>query len=131
MTMKSVVPAFGLLLLLSAAPALAQEELRTLTAKSGQTIDVRPVYGELHCRSILIALPEVEVLQGPPELKLSVREDQVMPRKCRDKIKGGYVVATVGEVKQPTEGKLNFLVKFKTKAGTRKIGYLYTVSLAP
>ncbi len=132
MNTRSLAPAFGLLLLLSAAPAsAAEDDNRTLAAKSGETIEVRPVYGASHCKSILTAPPEVEVLQGPPDVKLSVREDMVTPRNCREKIKGGVVVATVGEVKQPVDGKLIFRVKYKTKDGTRPIGYEYKISLVP
>ncbi len=129
MTMKSAVPAVGFALLLSTGLACAED--KTIAAKSGETIDVRPVYGEIRCRSILTAPPEVEVLQGPPELKLSVREDMVTPAKCQNKVKGGFVVATVGDVKQPTEGKVTFRVKYKTKDGTRQSGYVYNVSLLP
>jgi hypothetical protein len=129
MDMKSAVPAIGFALLLSTGLAAADD--KTIVAKSGETVDIRPVYGALHCKSILVAPPEVEVLQAPPELKLSIREDMVTPLKCQDKVKGGFVVATVGEVKQPTEGKLTFRVKYKTKEGTRQSGYVYNVSLLP
>ncbi|MGB7915388.1 MAG: hypothetical protein WCF79_08880 [Rhodomicrobium sp.] len=129
MNMKSVVPAIGFALLLSTGLAAADD--KTIVAKSGETIDVRPVYGALHCKSILVAPPEIEVLQGPPELKLSIREDMVTPLNCENKVKGGFVVATVGDVKQPTEGKVSFRVKYKTKDGTRQSGYVYNVSLLP
>jgi hypothetical protein len=129
MNMKSVVPAVGFVLLLSTG--LASAEDKTIAAKSGETVEVRPVYGALHCKSILVAPPEVEVLQAPPELKLSIREDMVTPQNCQTKVKGGFVVATVGDVKQATEGKLTFRVKYKTKEGTRQSGYVYNVSLLP
>ncbi len=131
MTMKSIVPAFGLLLLLSGAPASAQEEAKTLAAKSGETIDVLPVYGASRCRSTLVSPPEVEVLQGPPELKLSVREAEVTPTRCREKVKGGFVVATVGDVKQLTEGKLVFRVKYTTKDGKIERGHVFKYTLLP
>ena len=128
----TIMSALGLLALLAAGPVLAaDEDGRTLAAKSGETIDVRPVYGASHCKSILTAPPEVELLQGPPEVKLSVREDMVTPRNCREKIKGGYVVATVGQIKQPIDGKLTFRVKYKTKDETRQVGYNYSVTLVP
>jgi hypothetical protein len=129
MNLKSAVPVIGFALLLSTRLAAADD--KTIVAKSGETIDIRPVYGALHCKSILIATPEVEVLQGPPELKLSVREDMVTPEKCETKVKGGVLVATVGEVKQQIDGKVRFRVKYKTKNGTREPGYVYNVSLLP
>ena len=132
MNRMAKLSAFGLLALFAAGPvSAADEDGRTLAAKSGETIDVRPVYGAKRCKSILTAPPEVEVLQGPPELKLSVREDMVTPRNCREKIKGGYVVATVGQIKQPVDGKLTFRVKYKTKDETREVGYNYSVTLVP
>ena len=120
--------AFALLL---AAPAVAEDEEKTLVAKSGETIDVMPVYGARRCRSTIVATPEVEVLQGPSELKLSVREEMVTPTNCRDKVKGGMVVATIGQVKQQIDGKLTFRVKYKTKDGTIHRGQVFKVSLLP
>ena len=87
MNKMSIVPALGFLLLLSAAPASAKDGERAIVAKSGETVDVREVYGASHCKSILLAPPEVEVLKGPPELKLSVREDMVQPRNCREPLR--------------------------------------------
>jgi len=130
MNMKRIVPACGFAVLLSTGLAFA-DDAKTIAAKSGETVDVRPVYGAYRCRSVLVAPPEVEVLQAPPELKLSVREDMVTPLNCQNKVKGGFVVATVGDVKQATEGKVTFRVKYKTKDGTRQAGYVYNVSLLP
>ncbi len=131
MDMKYAAPAFGLVLLMAAAPAFA-EEAKSLVAKSGETVDLMPVYGASKaCRSTLIALPELDVVQAPAELKLSVREEMVTPSKCREKIKGGQVVVTVGEVKQPVEGKLAFRVIYKAKDGTHQVSHLYNVSLLP
>ncbi len=131
MSKRSAMSAIGLALLLSTVSAYAEEEAKTIAAKSGETIDVMPVYGAAKCRSTLVATPEVEVLQGPPELKLSVREDMVSARNCPNKVKGGFVVATVGQIKQPVESKLTFRVKYKTKDGTRQTGHVYNVSLFP
>jgi hypothetical protein len=129
MNLKSAMPVIGFALFLSTGLAAAED--KTIAAKSGQSVDIRPVYGALHCRSILVAPPEIEVLQAPPELKLSIREDMVTPLNCQNKVKGGFVVATVGEVKQPTEGKLKFRVKYKTKRSTNELDYVYKISLLP
>ncbi len=115
---------------MATAPAFAQEA-KPFVAKSGETVDLMPVYGASRCRSNLIAPPELDVLQAPAELKLSVREEMVTPSKCREKIKGGQVVVTVGEVKQPVEGKLAFRVIYKAKDGTHQVSHLYNVSLLP
>ncbi len=131
MTLKIALPAAGLLFLLSMVPAAADDETKTLAAKSGETVDLMPVYGASRCRNTLIAPPELEVLQAPPEIKLSLREEMVTPSKCSEKIKGGQVVATVGQVKQQTEAKLAFRVKYKAKDGTHQRSHFYTVTLLP
>ena len=103
MDMKSAVPAIGFALLLSTGLAAADD--KTIAAKSGESVDIRPVYGALRCRSILVAPPEVEVLQAPPELKLSIREDMVTPLNCQDqgegRICGGH--RRRGESNRPRE----------------------------
>ncbi len=131
MNSRSALSAIAFMALF-AAPAFAQDEPKTLAAKGGETIDLIPVYGEHKCQSTLAAPPEVEVLQGPPEVKLSVREDMVTPRNCPAKIKGGFVVATIAALTKPVEGKLTFRVKYKVKDGTtRLVGHAFNVSLVP
>lgn len=131
MQKKALLPALGLTLMAFTGALAAGEDEKTIAAKSGETVDVMPVYGASKCKSTLVAPPEVEVLQGPPEVKLSIREEEVTPPRCRDKVKGGFVVATIGDIKQPTEGKLTFRVKYKTKEGTVQRGHVYNLTLFP
>jgi hypothetical protein len=73
------------------------------------------------------------VLEGPPEIKVTVREEMVAPRRatCNDKIKGGVVVVTANDVKVRTEGKLTFRIKYKSKDGDRQTVHTYNVTLFP
>jgi hypothetical protein len=113
--------------------AFAQESTRSIALKNGESVDLMPVFGEKNCRSILTATPTVEVLEGPPEIKVSVREEMVMPRRatCKDKIKGGIVSVTANDVKARTEGKLTFRIKYKSKDGDRQSAHTYNVTLFP
>jgi hypothetical protein len=113
--------------------ALAQNSPRSIALKNGESVDLMPVFGEKNCRSILTATPTVEVLEGPPELKVTVREEMVAPRHaaCKDKIKGGVVVVTANDVKARTEGKLTFRIKYKGKDGERQTAHTYNVTLFP
>ena len=70
-------------------------------------------------------------MQGPPELKLSVREDMVTPQNCQTKVKGGVCGRHRRRGQAADRGKLTFRVKYKTKDGTRQPGYVYNVSLLP
>jgi len=113
--------------------ALARDSVRSIALKNGESMDLLPVFGEKNCRSILTETPKVEVLEGPPEIKVTVREEMVAPRRaaCKDKIKGGMVVVTANDVKARTEGKLTFRVKYKGKDGDRQTAHTYNVTLFP
>jgi hypothetical protein len=110
-----------------------QNQTQRIAAKSGETIELFPVFAQVNCRSILLATPEVEVLEGPPELTLSVREQMVpVPAAdCHNKIKGGILIATIGEVKKPIEGKLTLRIKYKTKTVNNQVARTYYYSLFP
>jgi len=131
--LTTILIVFALSLLAFAAKAVAQNETHTLAMKGGETVELFPVYGISNCRSTLLATPTVEVLEGPPELTLSIKEGMVKPRKagCTDKVKGGTVVATAKDVKAPIQAKLTFRIKYKGKDGDRQTGHVYNVSLFP
>ncbi len=120
-----------LLFLAACGPAFAQDG--SLTAKSGQVIDLRPVFRQVNCRGTLLATPVVEVLQGPPELTLTVEDRmiEVPEQRCPEKIKGAMVVVTVGQVAQPMQGRLVFRVKYKGKYRESQTGHAYDYSLSP
>ncbi len=126
---------FGIALLLSSTaaggPASAQDG--TLKAKSGEVIDLLPVFRQVNCRGTLLETPVVEVFQAPPELTLTVREQmvEVPEANCPSKVKGGMVVVTVGQVKQPIEGRLIFRVKYKGKYRESQTGHAFDFSLSP
>jgi hypothetical protein len=113
--------------------ALAQDSPKSIALKNGESVDLMPVFGEKNCRSILTATPTAEVLEGPPEIKVTVREEMVAPRRttCKDKIKGGVVVVTANDVKTRTEGKLTFRIKYRSKDGDRQTAHTYNVTLFP
>jgi len=115
------------------ASAQAQVDVRRLGVKSGENIELGPVYFVANCRSIMIGLPEIEILEGPPELTLSIKEAQVLPRRqgCAAPVAGGKLMLSAKTVTEPREAKLIFRVKYKTKDGDRQISNSYIVSLFP
>jgi hypothetical protein len=110
-----------------------QNQTQRIAAKSGETIELFNVFAQVNCRSILLATPEVEVLEGPAELALTVKEQMVpVPRfDCPNKLKGGTVLAVIGKVDHAIEGRLTFRVKFKTKTVNNQQAYTYNYSLFP
>jgi hypothetical protein len=120
----------GCAVYLSSAAALAQNRI---VLKSGETTDLQQVYFVRGCESMLIGNPEVEVLEGPPELTLSIKQGMVIPQiqRCGKPVPGGMLVATAMDVKEPKQAQLTYRIKYKTKVGDRQEGGVLNVSLFP
>lgn len=112
--------------------AHAQQAPR-IVLKSGESANLLNVFNIVNCRSIAIGSPEVEILEGPPEISRAIAEQPIIPRayNCANPVPGGKVVATAKNVDVPKEGKLTFRVKYKGRTGDRQWGYVYNVSLFP
>jgi hypothetical protein len=123
----------GLVLIIGLADA--QTGPNRVALKNGEAIELSSVYWVSNCRSIMIGLPEVEVLEGPAEqLSVAVKEEQVVPRKfgCVNKVPGGKLILTAkGSVTERTEANLIFRLKYKTKEGDRQTSLTYIVTLFP
>jgi hypothetical protein len=129
----------SVILLLAIAEALgivtaqAQSSSQNLALKSGESSELHPVYWVVNCRSIVVGTPVIEVLEGPAEITLALKEGKVLPRRqnCANEVPGGTVVATAKDVTAPKQGKLTYRIKYKTKDGDRQTGHIYNVSLFP
>ncbi len=120
--------------LTSPGAAHAQDSPRRLAVKNGESVDLGPVYYVGNCRSIMIGLPDVEVMEGPTNnIALSIREEPVLPRRqgCAAKVAGGTLVLTAKDVTEPTETRLVYRLKYKTKDGDRQGSNTLIVSLFP
>jgi hypothetical protein len=104
-----------------------------IALKSGESTELHSVYWVTNCRSIVIGVPQLEVLEGPEELTLTIKEGMVLPRRqnCAKPVAGGTVVATAKEIKEPVVAKLTYRVIYKTKDGDRQNSSVYNVSLFP
>ena len=112
--------------------ARAQTEIK-IVLKGGESVQIKNVYYVSNCRSIMIGLPEIEVLEGPPQVTLSVKEGMVLPRRqnCANRIPGGNLMVTAKEVSEPLQAKVTYRVKYKTKDGERQRGDSFLLSLFP
>ena len=81
----------------------------------------------------MVGTPALDVLEGPEELTLTLKEGPVVPRanNCAKPVPGGTVVATAKEIKEPIEAKLTIRLKYNTKGGERQSSSVYIVSLFP
>ena len=75
---------FCFVCVLANADAKAQTvyfDVQTIALKSGESAELADVYyiGS-NCQSLLKAVPEVEVLEGPPGVTATIKEDKIVPR---------------------------------------------------
>jgi hypothetical protein len=106
---------------------------QAIALKNGESTELGTVWYVANCRSIMVGMPEVEILEGPPGLTLSIKEAMVLPRRlnCANQVPGGILVATAKDVSDPVQGKLIYRIKYKTKDGDRQLSNTYNVSLFP
>ena len=132
-TQSTAILAAALLAIIGLGQANAQDVLRRIAVKNGESVDLGTVYWVANCHSIMVGLPEIEMLEGPPGVALSIREELVLPRRqgCAAKVPGGTVVLTAKEVTEKSETKLTYRVNYKIKDGPRQTSQSYVISLFP
>ena len=122
------------LLALIIGRADAQAQKSRVALKSGEEVELSSIYYVSNCRSIMIGLPEVEILEGSAELSVAIKEEQVVPRKfgCANKVPGGKLILTAkGSVTEKKEVDLIWRLKYKIKEGDRQTSGTYIVTLFP
>ena len=119
--------------ILGSAPADAQAPPSRLALKNGETIEVGPVYWVANCRSVMIGLPEIEILEGPAGVTLGIKEEGVLPRRqgCAAKVPGGRLMMSAKDITEQAEAKVTYRLSYKTKDGPRQTSNSYILSLFP
>jgi hypothetical protein len=127
------ISCFGLAIFVAAAGAHAQQGPPRISLKSGESAELRNFYFQVNCESTMIGAPVLEVLEGPPELTVTIKEGMIsgLPDRCAKPLKGGTLVATAKDISDPKTARLTIRVKAKTKLGDRQISNVYNVSLFP
>lgn len=111
--------------------AAGQERIYAI--KGGDTIELQTVWHVKNCKSDLTAAPTVEVLDGPPQVKLWVEPAMVVASRlnCVEPTTGGKLMATADTIKQKTDVKITFRTTYQTSDGERQVARTYQVSLFP
>jgi hypothetical protein len=123
----------GIPVFIGAAGARAQQDVRRVALKSGESVVLRNYSFIADCRSTMIGTPTLDVLEGPEELSFALTEGTVIRRNsgCSTPVPGGEVVATAKDVKEPKEVKLTIRLNYNTKDGGRQSTSIFIVSLFP
>jgi hypothetical protein len=123
----------GIATLSGANGAHAQQDLRQISLKSGESVELRNYSFIANCQSIMVGTPGLELLEGPEELSLALKEEPVIRRDrgCSTAVPGGKVVATAKDIKEQKEAKLTIRLNYNTKDGPRQSTSAYLVALFP
>jgi len=105
----------------------------TIALKSGESSELAVLYWTSNCRSILTATPQVEILDGPPGITASVKEDMVLVRatSCAKPVKGGRLIVSADNIEDPSVSTVTLRVTYKTRDGERKLSYPFNLQLFP
>jgi hypothetical protein len=115
------------------AQTMALTGVATIAMKSGETTEVGNLYYVANCRSLLTSRPEVEILDGPPGVAASIKEDLVLPRaqKCPSPVKGGKLFLEAKDIENMSFSTLTLRITYKTRDGDRKLSHMFNLSLFP
>jgi hypothetical protein len=116
-----------------AANAQITPDLPSISLKSGETLEIADLWYAVHCQSRLKSAPTVEVLEGPPEITVSVKKAMVVPREqnCSKPIEGAKLYVTACEIADYGTSELTIRITFDTKDGERRVSETYNVTLFP
>jgi hypothetical protein len=109
-----------LLLTLTATPGSVWAQ--DFSVKKGETIDIYPVYWVTNCRSRLLKLEGIDLLEGPPSIVLALRQQTVYaaPQKCPNPVPGAMVTLTAQSVAAKFSGMVGFRVRYSTEDGSKQ-----------
>jgi hypothetical protein len=105
-SMASVVAGLGVAVLVGLASAWSQiitSGAPTIALRNGESTELAVLYLVSHCRSLLKATPEAELLDGSTGLSVSVKQDMLLPRlqNYPNKVPGGTLVVSAEDVDDP------------------------------
>ena len=105
----------------------------TIALKSGESAELGNLYYISNCKSLLTSAPQVEVIDGPPGVTASVREDMVPARlqKCPSPVKGGKLFVAVKEIGDQSFPTLTLRITYRTRDGERKLSHVFNLELFP
>ncbi len=105
----------------------------TIALKSGESTELTKLYYVENCTSMLKSIPEAEIIDGPPAVTVSVREDMVLPRAqgCAKPVKGGTLVMSAKAIEDPSYTPVTVRITYKTRDGDRKYSLVINLSLIP
>ena len=100
---------------------------------SGESLDLSTDYYVANCASLLLNIDGVDLLEGPPGVRLSFRNELVYARaqRCTVAVPGTITVLTAPVVSQKIGGQLVYRVRLSTEEGPKIITRTMWVTVYP
>jgi hypothetical protein len=113
---------FGRLVAVCVALGASTAWSQDVALKPGESVDLFPVYWIADCKSTLKQFLGAEVLVGPPQLSVSLREEPVAARRqgCAQKVPGAILVLAAGGDAAAFEGTVRVRVRYSTEDGEKQ-----------
>ena len=129
----SLINCLSLMLVGGAQAQSWQMNTQSLALKSGETVEVMDLYWVINCRSQLTSIPEVTVMDGPPGVKVSIIEADVLPRfqQCSKPVKGAKLKMIAEKIDDQSYSMMTIRIKYKTKDGDREKSSTFSLALFP
>jgi len=130
---KNALTMLSSLCALSFTASNAASQERIYAIKGGDTVELQTVWHVKNCKSDLTAAPTVEMLDGPPQVKLWVEPAMIVASRlrCVEPTTGGKLMATADTIKEKTDVKITFRTTYQTNDGEHHVARTYQVSLFP
>lgn len=114
--LKPLATLFALAFFLPVANA---QNIQEVAIKNGETLELGALYSVRNCRSILKSPPIVEILDGPPQVTVGVKEAMVLPRtqQCAKEVKGGILTITAKDVTEPMRARMTIRIRYPSGDG--------------
>jgi hypothetical protein len=107
--------------------------LPTISLKSGETLEIMDLWYSINCDSQLNGAPVAEVMEGPAEVSVTVKEAMVVPREqnCDRPLQGGKLLFSARNIDNYSTSTLTVRITYDTREGERKPSYSFNIILFP
>jgi len=123
-----------LLLGTAARAQTIQISVQDTALKNGENIEFGDIYYiGANCRSLLTSTPEVEVMDGPPGVTVTIKRAMVVPRfyGCANRVLGGKMFIAARDVEDYSYTRMTLRITYKTRSGNLQRSQHINVALFP
>ena len=107
---------------------------QSLALRSGETFELGEFwYVSKDCKSLLVGLPKLEIMDGPPGVSVAIKEAMVTPHavSCANPVRGAKIMISAKDVDSYSQTQLVVRIMYQTRNGERQATRRFTVSLFP